>query len=177
MTIESYYWREDIACYARKFQPVVKPPRWSERLVVNFEKDVTLALFMVRKLDESGKFSSKTKKHRAVIYRSQNTKKVNSLNYLNIGDIYDLGKEDVVSKPISFICNQFIHGGATFAYRAPDRNWDGLYTCSDYERRKYIYRVPLAEIVKILELAAIDYPNFIKMTFNADREDYDVETD
>lgn len=177
MTIESRYWREEIATFARKFRPVASPSRWSERLVVNFERDVIIALFMVRKLDESGKFSSRIKKHRAEIFRSRSVKTITQMNYWNIEEVYDLRTEEKVSKPITFVCNQFIHGGATFAYRRDDRNWDGLYTCSDYERRKYIYRVPLSEIIAILELAVVDYPASVKMKFNPDRGDYDVKTD
>ncbi|WP_299655358.1 hypothetical protein [uncultured Jannaschia sp.] len=145
--------------------------------MVNFEKDVTIALFMVRKLDESGKFSSRIKKHRAAIFRSRSVKTITQMNYRNIEEVYDLTTEEKISKPISFVCNQFIHGGATFAYRREDRNWDGIYTCSDYERAKYIYRVPLSEVVALLELAVIDYPASIRMIFNPAKGDYDVETD
>lgn len=40
MVIEAHYWREDIARYARALRSQKTPSRWSERLIVNFEKDV-----------------------------------------------------------------------------------------------------------------------------------------
>lgn len=68
LVIESRFWREDLAAYCRAFQPMEKPPRWSERIVVNFKKDVTLALFMVRRLAEAGKFSLKMKTHKVRVF-------------------------------------------------------------------------------------------------------------
>jgi len=175
--IESRFWKDDLLRYAKQFRPVAMPSRWSEKLVVNFEKDVVLAFFMVRKLWESGKFSSETKLHKLKVLRCPNTIAANAMNYWDIDAIYDLTNEQPISKGVTFICNQFIHGRAIFAYREEDRNWGGLYTCSDFERQKYIYRIPLSEIITLLEIAGNDYPSMTRMTFNPDINDYDIETD
>ena len=63
-----------------------------------------------------------------------------------------------------------------FAYRETDRNWGGIYTCSDFERQKYVYRIPIAEIVKILEVAGNDYPETITMTYSEPKGDYVIKT-
>lgn len=81
-----------------------------------------------------------------------------------------------VKKDIKFLCNQLIHGGAIFARRGIDRNWDGIYTCSDFERQKYVYFIPITEIIKILELVGNDYPNTIRYIYNEEKEDYKVDT-
>lgn len=175
--IESRYWKDDLIRYAKSFQPVANPPRWSEKQLITFEKEVVLAFFMVRKLWECGKFSSTTKKQRMKIFRCPNTKRANAINYWDIGEIYELPSEHAVSKSVPFVCNQFIHGGATFAYREDDRNWGGLYTCSDYERQKFIYRIPISEIISILLIAGNDYPSMIQMNYNPETSDYDIKTD
>ena len=174
--IESHYWKTDLLDYARRFSPVPNPPRWSEKLLVNFEKDVIIAFFMIRKIAESGKISSNTKGHKARIFRCPCVRKVAAKNFTSIEQIYDLNTEEEVSKGINFLCNQLIHGGAIFAYRQNDRNWGGIYTCSDFERQKYIYRITVSEIITILQITGNDYPDWIRMTYDADKDDYTVET-
>jgi hypothetical protein len=169
--IESYYWKKDLLKYSKQFNPVSKPPRWSERLQVNFEKDVIIAFFMIRKLIESTKLSSQTIEYKAQIFRSPCVKKVNNMNFWDIDELYDLEKEESIAKDVNFLCNQLIHGGATFAYREKDRNWGGIYTCSDFERDKYVYKIPLFEIIKILEIAGNDYPVKITMTYTEPKDE------
>jgi hypothetical protein len=175
--IESVYWKEDLLKYAEQFKPVLKPPKWSERLQVNFEKDVIISFFMVRKLIESNKLSSKLTEYKVKIYRSPVIAKVDNKNFFDIENLYDLESEVMVSKKVVFVCNQFIHGGATYAYREKDRNWGGLYTCSDFERNKYVYRIPLSEVIKILETAGNDYPDSISYIYSESKDDYDVKVD
>lgn len=177
LVIESHYWREDLARYAQAFRPVRKPPRWSERLVVNFEKDVTISLFMVRRLAEAGKLSSKMRMHRAKIYRCSFHGKPHRLIYKDIDELYRLEVEEEVLKGATFVCNQFIHAEFTFAFRGEDRNWLGLYTSSDFEKKKFVYKIPLSEIVSILELAAKDYPSCIIQRYDFEKEDWVIETD
>jgi len=177
MVIESRYWREDLVGYAKSFRPVKNPPRWSERSVVNFEKDVTIALFMVRRLAEAGRFSSKMKKHKARVSRCAFNGKPHRLIYKDIEELYQLQAEERIMKGVDFVCNQFIHADFTYAYRGHDRNWEGLYTCSDFEKRKWVYKISLSEIVKILELAAEDYPSCVFRRYDPEKEDWVVETD
>lgn len=177
MVIESRYWHEDLARYAKAFRPVKKPPRWSERLVVNFEKDVTIALFMVRRLAEASKFSSKMKQHKAQIFRCAFHGKPHRLIYRDIDELYRLEAEEAVSKGVAFVCNQFIHADFTFAFRGEDRNWLGLYTSSDFEKQKWVYQVPLSEVVKILELAVEDYPGTLRWRYDSEKDDWLIKTD
>ncbi|NVK45172.1 MAG: hypothetical protein HWE33_02620 [Rhodobacteraceae bacterium] len=177
MVIESHYWREDLKHYARSFAPKKRPPRWSERLVVNFEKDVTIALFMVRRLAEAGRFSSKMRDHRVNLSRFRFNGRPHRLIYKDICELYDLSTEEAVFKDVGFLCNQFIHAGFTYAHRGGDRNWEGLYTSSDFEKKRWVYWVPITEIIKVLELAVLDYPSSMRMSYDADKEEWVVQTD
>ncbi len=175
--IESVYRKEDLLSCYEKFKPVSKPPRWTERLQVNFEKEVTISFFMIRKLIESTKLSTKTTKYQVHVFRSPCIEKINNRNFWDIGKLYDLEIEETVSKNINFICNQFIHGGAMYAYRKEDRNWGGIYTCSDFERQKYVYRIPINEIINILKIAGDDYPKITSMIYDESTKDYFIKSD
>jgi hypothetical protein len=174
--IESCYWREDLLQYAKEFSPKKNPPRWSERLQVNFEKKVILAFFMIRKLSESHKLSPRTNKRKVKVFRSKATRKVNNRNYWDLFDNYDLENEKSTTVDVKFICNQLIHGGLIFAYRLDDRNWGGIHTCSDYVRAKYVYRLPIDELVEVIKVAANDYPDTYSMVYNPTTKDYDITT-
>jgi len=173
-----------VSILARRFgelraciSPFKKPPSWSERLAVNFEKDVTLSLFMVRRLAEAGKFSSRMSKHKVELYRSKFVGEHHRLRFGDVGELYRIDDEKRILKGVPFVCNQFIHADFTYAIQGSDRNWAGLFTSSDFEKRKWLYRVPLTEIVKVLELAVSDYPSAIFTRYDREKEDWIVETD
>jgi len=175
--IESSYWKADILKHRKKLKQVGKPKRWSEKLQVNFEKEIIITFFMIRKLLESHKLSSKSKKYKASIYRAPiKIDKVHNLNYWDIDSAYDLVNEEKCKKSINFICNQFIHGGAIYAYRGKNRKWEGIYTCSDFERGKYIYKIPLEEIRNIFKIVGNDYPTKMSYIFSEEKGDYIVTT-
>jgi hypothetical protein len=177
MVIESSYWKQDLLKYANKFKPQSKPERLTERRLVNFEKDLVISLFMVRVLAERHKFSSKIKNKNLRIFRSRCIGKVTNLNHFSIEKLYDFDKEELIGKSVTFVCNQVIHHSAMFAYRDKQRNWGGVITSSDYERDKYMYRIPLAEVISLLRDAAKDYPSQMKYEYCDKRKDYIVTTD
>lgn len=170
--IESRYWKEDLLEYAVKFKPVKNPPRYTEKRQVNFEKDIIISLFMVRKLSETLKISSEILKTYFIVHSSPAEEKVNNVNFWDIGSIYNFEKEKKIFKDIRFISNQLIHGQAIYAYRDESRNWAGLYTCSDFERSKNIFRIPISTIIEILELVATDYPSIFRYEYCDNADDY-----
>jgi hypothetical protein len=176
--IESCYWKDDLLAHARRLQPIEKPPRYSERAQVNFEKEMIISFFMIRKLFESHKVSSASKNYKAAVTQYPSLgKKVTNLNFWDVGELYDLENGKEVKKSITFICNQFIHGGATYAYRNKDRNWGGILVCSDYERQDFLYRVPLEEIITVFRTVGKDYPSKMSYEFCESKGDYKVTTD
>lgn len=175
--IESRYWKDDLLKHAKALKPAKNPKRWSEKRQVNFEKEIVISFFKIRKLFETNKVSGVSRKHKAKILRYPiRAKKINNMNYWDIQEIYDLTKKSEVEKGIVFTCNQLIHGGATFAFRNDDRNWGGVFTCSDFERSKYIYQIPIEEIVTIFNLVGNDYPNQQTYTYSEELDDYKIET-
>jgi hypothetical protein len=176
--IESKYWKEDLISHAKRLNPVKKPRRWTEKAAVNFEKQLVISFLIVRKLFETHKVSSKSQEHQALIFAySPKGNRITNINYMRIDKIYDLGHERTIAKSIRFIANQFIHSGALFAYRGKDRNWGGVYLCSDFQRNKAIYRIPVSVIQDIFVLVGNDYPSQIRYIFDENKGDYLIETD
>ncbi len=173
--IESRFWKADLLNYAKKFKPVKKPPPYSEKGQVNFEKDMVVAFFIIRTLIDNHKFSLKTLNHKLIIYRCPCIKEVNNINYWNIRDLYDLDSEEEVEKGVRFICNQLIHGDALYAYREKDRNWGGVHACSKRERQKFVYRIPVSEVIKLLKIAGNDYLISMSKIYSGEEKDYVVK--
>lgn len=175
--IESCYWKEDLLNHAKRLKPVKNPRRWSERLVVNFEKEIIISFFCIRKLFETHKVSNKSREYKAEVYSYAPTGKIiTRYNQTSIDEVYDLSKEKKVKKKIVFLANQLIHSWTLFAYREEDRNWGGVYACSDFERNKTIYRIPIEEIITIFKLVGNDYPFSYSMKWNEELGDYDIQT-
>ena len=175
--IESCYWKEDLLLHAKHLKPVMKPERWSEKLVVNFEKELIISFFCIRKLFETHKVSKKAQTYKASVFCYAPTgKKITWRNHWDIDEIYDLKREKKVTKGIIFLANQLIHSCTLFAYREKDRNWGGAYACSDFERNKTIYRIPIKEIINIFELVGNDYPASMSMTWDPKKDDYIIKT-
>lgn len=66
--IESCFWKEDLIKHAKRLKPSKKPKRWSERAVVNFEKELIISFFYIRKLLESKKVSKNIENYKMKIF-------------------------------------------------------------------------------------------------------------
>lgn len=175
--IESWYWKEDLLAHAKRLGPVRKPKRWSERAVVNFEKELMISFFMVRALLERGKLSSKIRSHKFPVVRYPwSGKQVTRLNFHDVGGIYDLSEGVAATVGVSFISNQFVHARAIYASRDQSRNWSHVLLCSDHEQSNSIYMVAVSEIQSLFHLVAQDGIKWQRMVYDPALGDYQVTT-
>jgi hypothetical protein len=175
--IESYYWKEELVVHSKRLAPVSKPPRWNERIAVIFEREIIVSFFCIRKLFDEHQVSSQSKNHKAIVFISKTKgKNVTRMNSHRLEELYDFENETKEKKGIYFLTNQFVHSYIIFPYRREDRNWGGMFVCSDFERNKMILRIEIDEIRKILEIVGTDYPHAVKMVFDPGIQDYQVET-
>jgi hypothetical protein len=171
--IESRYWKEDLLAHAKRLRPTKKPKRWSERGVVNFEKELMISFFMVRALLERGKLSTTVQAHRVQVTRYPwNGKQVTILNFADVDEIYDFEQSAESSVSIGFISNQFVHARAIYASRDETKNWSHVLLCSDFERKKAIYLVPVTEIQRIFHLVAEDDITWSQLVYDDKIGDY-----
>lgn len=176
--IESFYWKEDLLAHARRLKPVKTPPRWSERAVVNFEKELMISFFMVRAMLERKKTSAKSRGYQVPVRRAPwNGKPVTQLNFWNIDELYHFTGEVEASVPLLFLANQFVHSKVIYAGRDKTRNWSEVLLCSDREVRKAIYRVSIDEIRKIFLMIGTDYTRQSRFEWGPSIGDYRVTHD
>lgn len=177
--IESRYWKEDLLKLAKDLRPVQNPPRWSERLVVNFEKRLVMHFLLVRKLLDDNKVSRKAQSFQAKVFMFKpKGRRVTKLNDAILEKNWDLATSHPVTKGISFIANQLIHHAVLYALRVGngDRNWDGVYVTSDREKNNALYWIPILVIAKIMEVVGSDYPEKMTYIWDNDVSDYTVIT-
>ena len=171
--IESHYWKEDLLAHAKRLRPVRNPRRWSERAVVNFEKELMISFFMVRALLERGKLSTKVNSHNVTVTKYPwNGKPVTILNFADVDDLYDFNQGKDVSVSVNFIANQFVHARAIYASRDKTKNWSDVLLCSDLERMKAIYLVGISEIQRIFHLVAEDDITWMQLIYDPKLGDY-----
>tara|TARA_R100001039_G_C1827806_1_gene93001 strand:+ start:634 stop:1167 length:534 start_codon:yes stop_codon:yes gene_type:complete len=173
--IESRYWREDLRAHARRLRSAKNPPRWSERAVVNFEKELMISFFMIRILLEHKKTSSKSQNYQVPVHCAPwNGKLVTQLNFWDVDELYHFEKEVDKKVSLPFLANQFIHSKIIYTLRDTTRNWSEVLLCSDFEIKKSIYRISVEEIRKVFILVSQDYAHRITYEWDPKRSDYHV---
>ena len=173
--IESRYWKEDLLAHARRLKPVKTPPRWSERAVVNFEKELMISFFMVRAMLKRRKTSAKSRDYQVPVRRAPwNGKPVTQLNFWDIDELYHFTNEVETRVSLPFLANQFVHSKVIYAGRDRTRNWSEVLLCSDYEARKAIYRVSIVEIRKIFLMVGTDYARWSTLEWDSSIGDYRI---
>jgi hypothetical protein len=169
--IESYYWKEELKRIAHLIRPVANPRRWTERSHCIVERDIMIGFFIVRRMIEMHKLTSKTKDFCMEVYASpRRGKKVTFMNHHRLDELYEMDKERKKTKKPFYMSNQFIHAYTSFVARDETRNWNCV------ERNNCIWRVPIAGIRDLFILASEDYLSSMTSTFNTETGDYDVVT-
>jgi len=174
MAVESKYWKEELRRIVISIRPVSKPKRWSERAVCTAERDVMVGCFIVRRLLELQKLSTRVAGLRLRVFCAPTTKSVNKLNRYSIDENYDWRTEIVGEKSVVYVCNQCIHAYISVILRGPDRNWSDLLVVSDFDRNDVIWRIPFSTLVDLFVAASIDPSPSYQMIYNSVSGDYDV---
>lgn len=108
--MESLYWKEFLADTAKDIKSVAAPKRLTVRRFEIVERNIVISFFLLRRLIELKKVTNKVRNYRLQIYMWPSTgKQPTLLNHHSIEKLYDSSKEQVLTKRIIDICNQFIH--------------------------------------------------------------------
>lgn len=177
MVIESLYWKEELARISKTIRPVAKPKPWSERAVCTVERDLMIGCFIVRRMVELHKVSSRVAKLQLDIFSAEPVKSVTKVNRLSVEENYNWQSEKAEKKSIIYICNQCIHSYISIVERGPDRNWSHLLVVSDFDRSNVIWRIPFSTLLHIFETASTDWPASYSMIYDKMLGDYKVSTD
>ena len=175
--MESSYWKEFLDDMASELQHVARPKRLTQRRCEIVKRNIVISFFLLRRLIELNKVSSKVRDFRLKVFAWPSTGKLPTLlNNHRIDELYDFSKEKAQFKKITYICNQVIHSYAAAMVVDETRNWESMLTVSDKDRKDCIWRIPVCAMVDLLRTASTDYPKQVHYTLNEKTDDYDVET-
>ena len=175
--IESRYWKEELARIAKTIKPLRKPPRWSERAHCVVERNLMIGFFIIRRLIELNKVSSRTRDYGLKVYACSTIGiDVTQLNQGGFFETYDLENEKQETKKPLYISNQFIHAYMSFVLRDETRNWSDVYVVSEFDRNDCIWRIPIPVIRKLFKLVSDDYPSKLILVWCPKKKDYVVTT-
>ncbi len=172
--IESRYWKQDLILFSKYLEKKKHFNYWSEKQQVNFEKRIIIHFFMIRKLIESNKV---TKSITNKLYPIRKYKKSYlNLNYLNSSDLEKQFNVDIEIndfKNITFIANQLIHSLVIFGLRK-GKKWNSVIMTSDFERKKWLYRIECETISLIMKEIGTNFPKKFNYRYDENKEDYKV---
>ena len=157
--VESQYWKEELARIAKTLEPVENPPERTERAHCTVERDLCVGFFIVRRMIELYKVSSITRTFQMKVYYSKCVTDLLPIVPCAMDDgVYDFDGERSVVKTPKDIANQFIHSCLSLVLQDETRNWAEVFTVSNKDRHKHVWRIPIAKVVRLFEQAAKDYP-------------------
>jgi hypothetical protein len=176
MIYDSSHWKDELLETATRLESISVRRRPSEKLLVEFEKTMFLAAYVVRKLMDA-KCISTDKESCPIPVRTYRAigKPVTLLNWHRITDHYDLETPCDTSLPLRDVCNQLIHSYVflplTASKTGPVR---AVLISSDRERNRQLYELGLAAFAEILRGIGEDYPACAKLVFDRVKADYEV---
>lgn len=177
--IESRYWKEELDRIAECIRRVPKPRRYSERHLFTVTRDLMTGFFILRRLIELHKVSSKTKDHVMTLFSYPvqiDSSRWKSYSVHDIDETYNLDKQRKESKKADYVANQFIHSATIYVTRDTSRNWSDVLITSDYNKKKCLWQISVAEIEALFRIAAQDYPHSFQSTYNFKTQEWDVTT-
>ncbi|WP_098743545.1 hypothetical protein [Paenibacillus sp. EZ-K15] len=176
MIWESSYWKEDLLALSKKISTKYRVTPFSEELAVEFEKDIMIALYSVRKLEEARKLSSNTKSIQLKVKSYKNLKNVTLLNWHRIEELFDLDNPINEKIRANHFYNQIIHSYIFLISTDESDSIDGFFFCSDRVRNKRLYYVELIEIERFVSFVGNDYPTKQSFDYDESLQDYTVNT-
>jgi hypothetical protein len=173
--IDSAFWKTELFPVAESIERLSRFSRFNTRLANVFEKEIMLALFSVRTLIERFKLSQELSSSpiECLAYPKKAPKPVTWLNSHDIDELYDVNAPKPKQLTPSFLCNQVIHSYILIPLHE-DRKFTHILVCSDYERNRWLYVIPVQRIIKLIRDVAFDYSSRTDITYNPKRRDYDI---
>ncbi|SDF60055.1 hypothetical protein [Chitinophaga filiformis] len=110
MIYESEHWKKDLLKFARKLTKRKHSATWEERDYCDFEKELMIGFYIIRKLSDAGKLSDTTleKKLSGRKIPSRN-KIIHRLNAHRYQESFDFAKAEAIELDLIFVANQLIH--------------------------------------------------------------------
>lgn len=181
MIFESYYWKRDLLKLSRKLTKRKAAIIWNEPDYGEFEKEIMVGFYIIRKLCESYKLSNAIISTKVKGRRIPNKGKiVHLMNNHKYVDLYDFEKAKAEKFDLTFLANQLVHSYVFSPFFSDEEENEinplaGIHFCSDKFRNEWLFELSVDIIIDIFIRAGNDYPAAGSMIFDNKKKDYKVE--
>lgn len=198
MINESIYWRKELLRISTSLKKKKDINIWTNVKNAEFEKEIMIGFFIIRKLIESNKLTNRiiSTNIKGLKYPS-NGKKINLMNNHKFLEFYDFKKESIAKFDLQFLINLFVHSYIFFAIlevtdenykyednetsyeyskiyaKAPKKITSILFN-SDTLKDEFLYEIELEKITNLFDTIGKCEVTARKMKFNAKKNDYDI---
>jgi hypothetical protein len=181
MISESYYWKKDLLKLARKLtKRELSEGFWSESDFGEFEKEIMIGFYIIRKLCSSFKLSNATVSTKIKGRKIPNNGRiVHLMNNHKYTEFYDFDQAKTNKFDLAFLANQLIHS-YVFAPYFSESEADifplaGIHFCSDENRNKWLYELSIETVIALFKKIGEDYPAAGMIEFDEKKKDYKFE--
>lgn len=162
---ESHYWKEPLLKMADRLEKYSQKETLTERQGAQYERDLFIGYYSVRKLFEStAKVSDETRATKMSLEwfpKKPGAPIVDWYNRSEICELYDLTDRHPEQRDALFVAHRLIHSFIVVGIPAFEGNVSGDFFTSDRDKEKRLYFVPADETVALFRAVGSDYPDFV----------------
>ena len=163
MIWESCYWKDPLLEMADRLVELIRKEEWTEEDGAQFERDIFIGFYSVRKLFEApAKVSDETRALKLNLFWYPKKPEAGLVDWYNRGDfweLYDLDERHGEERDPLFLAHRLVHSFIFTPSAAFENNPDGVFFTSDTDKEQKIYFVELSEIVRLFREVGEDYPD------------------
>jgi len=203
MIYESFYWRKELLKLATKIEKRIPYKRsWTDSQNGNFEKEVMIGFYMIRKLKESFKLTNNIIATNISGFKYPSKGKlVTLMNNHRFMELYDFEQPKKDKFTLTFLINQIVHSYIFSPKFDVNRDeaiksiedkenvtWEevdeainlvkieltGILFCSDNKRNEFLYELSIKDIIDLFRKTGNCNVTSSSRTFNEKKKDYDV---
>ena len=203
MIYESFYWRKELLKLATKIEKRIPYKRsWTDSQNGDFEKEVMIGFYMIRKLKESFKLTNNIIATNIAGFKySSKGKLVTLMNNHRFMELYDFEQPKKDKFNLTFLINQIVHSYIFSPKFDVNRDeaikniedktiitWEdvdgainsvkieltGILFCSDDKRNEFLYELSIKDIINLFIKTGNCNVTSSSRTFNEKKKDYDV---
>jgi hypothetical protein len=200
MISESYYWRDELLKTAIQLKKRNKIIKWTDSENGEFEKEIMIGFFIIRKLIEASKLTNKLISTNIKGYKyPSNGQHMTFMNNHRFHEFYDLEKRMNNTFDIKFLINQFVHSYIFYPlldienseirnsisdnisdeeysklYFREEKTIVGIWFNSDENKNEFLYEIKLNKIINLFEQVGKCNITRASYVFNPKKNDFDI---
>ena len=157
---ESRYYKDDLLKYAKDFEKRLSKQVWREDSLCKAEKHLFVGFYFVRKLLESLKISTKTKKLSVRIFRGKISPDQEISNFNRHKVMFYISEANWVESKVSVdqVCDKVVHSWVNYPISKDDGGLAGFIMTTDRYRNKEMWEIPTESIIEVFNTFGSDYP-------------------